>query len=57
MSIILYKGRVSLKCCNVVVHVIHTTIMILRPFGSGSKAEVSKYLNGDIGKEITCTEL
>ena len=29
------------KCCNIVLHVIHTTITILRPFGSGIKAEVS----------------
>ena len=29
------------KCCNVIVYVIHTTIVILRSFGLGSKAGVS----------------
>ena len=45
-------GRVTLeKCYNVVVHVMHATIAILWPFGSGSEAEIStllKYLNRDI---------
>ena len=41
------------KCCNVVMHVMHTTIAILWPFASGSKTEMSallKYLNTYIGK-------
>ena len=40
------------KCCNVVAHVMHMTIAIPWPFGSGSEAEMSillKYLNRDIG--------
>ena len=39
------------KCCNVDVHVMHTTIAILWPFASGNEAEIStllKCLNRDI---------
>ena len=28
------------KCCDFIVHMIHTTIMVLKPLGSGSEAEV-----------------
>ena len=31
------------KCCNVIVHVIHTTIVILWPFRLGREAEVSLF--------------
>ena len=40
-------GRVrvaTLKRCNVIEHMIHTTIAILWPFGSGSKAVVSLFV-------------
>ena len=51
------------KCCNVVVHMIHTAVAILRPFGSGSKAEVSlseqrhRIKKSHIWKCDTCSEL